>query len=68
MANLFLYSQIVGVGTKDFDLESSENEYTSLIGSDEKSWGYSFRGKLNGCIQFFFFADLMHKTIYLTQI
>ncbi|XP_015368401.1 PREDICTED: SPRY domain-containing SOCS box protein 3-like isoform X1 [Diuraphis noxia] len=35
---------IVGVGTKDFDLESSENEYTSLIGSDEKSWGYSFRG------------------------
>ncbi|KAL4098481.1 hypothetical protein QTP88_023086 [Uroleucon formosanum] len=35
---------IVGVGTKDFDLESSKNEYTSLIGSDEKSWGYSYRG------------------------
>lgn len=35
---------IVGVGTKDFDLESSENKYTSLIGSDKKSWGYSYKG------------------------
>ncbi|XP_025196145.1 SPRY domain-containing SOCS box protein 3-like [Melanaphis sacchari] len=35
---------IVGVGTKDFDLESSKNEFTSLIGSDKKSWGYSYKG------------------------
>ncbi|XP_050436212.1 SPRY domain-containing SOCS box protein 3-like [Adelges cooleyi] len=35
---------IVGVGTKDFDLKSSEDKYCSLIGSDNKSWGYSYTG------------------------
>jgi len=35
-------------------LESSQNEYTSLIGSDKKSWGYSYKGKLNGYIRLFF--------------
>jgi len=35
---------IVGVGTKDFNLKSSEDKYCSLIGSDKKSWGYSYMG------------------------
>ncbi|XP_050536308.1 SPRY domain-containing SOCS box protein 3-like [Daktulosphaira vitifoliae] len=35
---------IVGVGTKDFNLKSSEDKYCSLIGSDNKSWGYSYTG------------------------
>uniref|UniRef100_A0A2S2R044 SPRY domain-containing SOCS box protein 3 n=1 Tax=Sipha flava TaxID=143950 RepID=A0A2S2R044_9HEMI len=35
---------IIGVGTNDFNLKSSEDKYCSLIGSDKKSWGYSYMG------------------------
>lgn len=44
---IMMFSQIIGVGTNDFDLKSSEDKYCSLIGSDKKSWGYSYMGKLN---------------------
>lgn len=59
-----VYLQIVGVGTNDFDLKSSEDKYCSLIGSDNKSWGYSYMGKLICLLVKLFKTDAIIK-LYL---
>jgi len=36
---------MIGVGTDQVDLEASQFHFCSFLGSDEKSWGYSYCGK-----------------------
>ncbi|PNF20498.1 hypothetical protein B7P43_G06270 [Cryptotermes secundus] len=35
---------MIGVGTDKVDLVASEFQFFSLLGSDEESWGYSYKG------------------------
>jgi len=36
---------MIGVGTDKVDLDASQFEFCSLLGSDGESWGYSYYGK-----------------------
>lgn len=36
---------MVGVGTKNAQLDKSAYQFCSLLGSDKESWGFSYTGK-----------------------
>lgn len=38
------YSQMVGIGTSDVDLDKYHHTFCSLLGRDEDSWGLSYTG------------------------
>jgi len=37
---------MVGFGTEAVNLQSAANKFTSLLGLDSESWGYSYTGNL----------------------
>lgn len=41
------YSQMVGIGTSDVDLDKYHHTFCSLLGRDEDSWGLSYTGLLH---------------------
>ncbi|KAJ8681202.1 hypothetical protein QAD02_016989 [Eretmocerus hayati] len=43
---------MVGVGTKKADLTSTTDSFCSLLGRDNESWGYSYRGYIQHSGQF----------------
>lgn len=38
---------MIGVGTENFNINQSNQEFINLLGSDGESWGMNFNGKLN---------------------
>lgn len=48
----FYNYQMVGVGTKKADLTSTMDSFCSLLGRDNESWGYSYKGFIQHSGQF----------------
>lgn len=47
--------QMVGIGTEKVDLSLCQYRYSSLLGLDNQSWGYSYRGlaQHNGRLKYY---------------
>jgi SPRY domain-containing SOCS box protein 3 len=52
---MFFFSQMIGIGTDKVDLREHQYRFTSPLGLDDQSYGYSYRGLIQhaGCLKYY---------------